>query len=125
MKEWDYIDDVPFIPIKLIGKGLEIKERGIIDTGARLVVLHERFAKRLNLEAVDFTEMIGFGSKKKFTVDVCIPSVEVDGIVEIIQCAVIKEKHYPPKVPWVVIGRNLLNKFKITLDGKNKKLYLE
>ncbi len=125
MREWGYIDDVPFIPIKLIGERLEIIERGIVDTGARFVVLHERFAKRLNLETVDSTEMTGFGSKKKFTVDLCLLSVEVDGIVEIIQCAVIKEKYYPVRVPWVVIGRNLLNKFKITLDGKNKKIYLE
>lgn len=125
MKEWSYVDEVPFIPIKLIGQNLEIIERGIVDTGARFVVLHERFAKRLSLETVDFTEMVGFGSKKKFSVDLCLISVEIDGRIEIIQCAVIKEKYYPLRVPWVVIGRNLLNKFKITLDGRSKKLYLE
>ena len=125
MKEWDYIDDIPFIPIKLIGGNLEIIERGIVDTGARFVVLHERLAKRLKLETIDFTEMLGFGSKKKFMVDLKLISVEIDGIVDIIQCAVIKERYYPPKVPWVVIGRNLLNKFKITLDGRNKKIRLE
>jgi len=125
MKEWDYVDDVPFIPIKLIGESLEIIERGIVDTGARLLVLHEKIANRLNLEIIDSMEMIGFGSKKKFTVDIRLLTVELEGIKEIIQCAAIKEKHYPPKVPWVVLGRNLLNKFKITLDGRNKKIYLE
>jgi len=125
MKEWDYIEDTPFIPIKIIGKDRETSKLAIVDTGAKLCVLHEAIAEDLKLEKIDIFRMIGFGSKKKFEIDLCIGSVEIAGMAEILQFAVVKEENYPDEAPKVVIGRNLLNKFKITLDGKNKKIYLE
>ncbi len=125
MKAWDYKDDTPFIPIKLIGFGRESSKEALVDTGARYCVLHEAIAEDLKLDKMDTVPMIGFGSKKKFYVDLCIGSIEIIGRIENIQFAVIKEKDYPGEAPKVVIGRNLLNKFKITLDGRNKKIYLE
>lgn len=125
MKEWDYKEDAPFIPIKLIGFGRESSKLAIVDTGAKYCVLHEAIAEDLKLDKIGTETMIGFGTKKKFTVNLCIGSVEIGGKIENIQFAVIKEKNYPEEAPKVVIGRNLLNKFKVTLDGKNRKLYLE
>jgi predicted aspartyl protease len=125
MKEWNYIEDVPFIPIKLIGKEREIVKLAIVDTGAKYCVIHEAIADYLELEKIDIGKMIGFGSKKKFEIDLCIGSVEINGRIEIIQLASVKDKNYPDEAPKVIIGRNLLNKFKIVLDGKNKKIYLE
>ncbi len=125
MKEWNYIGETPFIPIKIIGRDRETSKLAIVDTGAKFCVLHEAIAEDLMLEKIDIARMIGFGSKKKFEIDLCIGSVEIDGTIEIIQFASIKEKNYPDEAPKVVIGRNLLNKFKIVLDGKNKKICLE
>lgn len=125
MKVWNYSDDIPFIPIKLIGKNRTLDRVGIVDSGAGLCVIHEHFAELLDLDIVGQQEMIGFGSKKKFPVKIGILSLEIDGIFENVNCAVIGEKYYPEKVPKIVLGRNLLNIFRITLDGRNKKIYLE
>ena len=124
MREWEYKNDAPFVPVKLIGFGRESSKLAIVDTGARYCVLHEAIAEDLKLDKVGTETMIGFGTKKKFTVDLCIGSIELGGRIENIQFAVIKEKHYPLEAPKVVIGRNLLNKFKIILDGRNKKISL-
>lgn len=125
MKEWNYLEDIPHIPIKLIGKDVSISELGLVDTGAKLCVIHEKIAKLLELEKVGTGRMIGFGGKKKFEVEICLGSAEINGTVEILQFASIKNENYPDEAPKVVIGRNLLNKFKIILDGRNKKIYLE
>jgi predicted aspartyl protease len=111
--------------LKLIGREREISRLAIVDTGAKYCVLHEAITKDLNLEKVDEERMIGFGSKKKFLVDICILSIEINGTIENVLAASVKGKNYPEPAPKIVLGRNLLNKFKIILDGKNKKIYLE
>lgn len=125
MKGWNYQNEIPFIPVKLIGKNEAIEDLGIVDSGAGYCVLHERIAKRLELDVIGKEEMIGFGSKKRFPAKIGILSLEINGVIENVNCAIIGERYYPEKVPKIVLGRNLLNKFRITLDGKNKKIYLE
>lgn len=125
MKKWKYIEDVPFIPIKLIGKDRIISRLALIDTGAKYCVLHVAIAEDLILEKVGEEHMIDFGSKRKFPIDVCILSVKFNGTIENLLCASVKERNYPDAAPKVIIGRNFLNKFKITLDGKNRRIYLE
>ena len=94
MKQWNYIEDAPFIPIKIIGIKRKTSKLAIVDTGAKYCILHEAIAEDLSLDKVGIESMIGFGSKNKFEVDLCIASVEINGKVEIIQIASVKEKNY-------------------------------
>ena len=125
MKEWEYANDTLFIPVILLGKHRNLRELALVDTGARLCVIHEKYVRNLNLDKTDHAHTTAFGSRDKIPVDICILSLDIEGMIENVECLVIKEKHYPDSLPRVVLGRNFLNKFKITLDGKNKKLYME
>ncbi|MBI2547359.1 MAG: hypothetical protein HYW23_02840 [Candidatus Aenigmarchaeota archaeon] len=125
MNAWDYKDDTPFIPVTLLGKDKDIRELALVDSGARLCVLHEDHKWTLDLDKINESYTTGFGSKKKIPVDICILSLEISDKIENIECIVLKEKYYPERLSRVVLGRNLLNKFKIILDGINKKTYLE
>lgn len=125
MKEWVYINDTPFIPVTLLGKHRNLRELALVDTGARLCVLHDSYMQNLDLDKIEESYTIAFGSKNKIPVEICILSMEIDGMTENMECIAIKGKYYPDALPRVVLGRNFLNKFKITLDGKNKRLYLE
>ena len=125
MKEWPYRDEVPFIPVTLLGKDHNIKEFALVDTGARLCVLHEDYRKDLDLDRIEQSYTAGFGSKKKIPVDLCIISLEINGRIENVQCIILKERYYPDALPRVVLGRNLLNKFRVILDGKEKKIYVD
>ena len=125
MKSWNYLDDIPFIPVKLHGKKLSISNLALVDTGAKYCVIHDKLAKVLGLEKVDEDRLSGFGSNQKFTVALCMVDIEINGIKENVLSACVQEENYPSIAPKVILGRNLLNKFKITLDGKNKKIYLE
>ncbi len=79
MKCWDYVNGVPWVSVKLLGKR-KVWEWALIDTGASLCVLHPKFASALGLEK--------------------------------------REEYYPEKVPKVIIGRNFLNKYLVTLNGE-------
>lgn len=125
MKEWSYVNDTPFVPVKLLGKRNILRELGLLDSGARLCVLHENHAEDLELDKVDKTYTTGFGSKRKIPVELAILSLEIFDSVENIQCIVLKDRYYPEKLSKFIIGRNLLNGFRIVLDGRNKKIYLE
>lgn len=125
MKEWEYINDTPFIPVLLLGKHRNIKEFALVDTGARLCVLHEDYKRDLDLDKIEESYTTGFGSKKKIPVDICILSLEINGVIENVQCIVLKERHYPDALPRIVLGRNLLNKFRMVLDGREKNIYVE
>lgn len=116
MKDWVYKDDMPLIPITLLGKYQNINELALVDSGAKQCVLHEDYKKSLDLDKIDESYTRGFGSKNKIPVDICIFSLRIDNLIENIECIVIKGKHYPDSLPRVVLGRNFLNKFKITLD---------
>mgnify|MGYP001608098849 CR=1 FL=1 len=83
------------------------------------------YKESLELEKIDDSYTRGFGSKNEIPTDICIFSLDIDGMIENTECIVIEGRHYPDALPRVVLGRNFLNKFKITLDGKNKKIYLE
>jgi len=122
---WNYKDDTPFIPVTLLGRRREIDELALVDSGARLCVLHEDHKRNLDLEKLDDSYTAGFGSKKKIPVEVCILSLKIADKIENVECIVLKEKYYPEHLSRVVLGRNLLNKFKITLDGRNKKIYFD
>ena len=117
MKCWDYINGVPWGSVKLIGKR-KIWEWALVDTGASLYVLHPRFISVLGLEKIDERELSGFGSKKPIIADISIIEIEVDGFKEELEVACIREEYYPEKIPRIIIGRNFLNKYLITLNGE-------
>lgn len=125
VKGWSYNDDIPFIPVTLLGKQRDIKELALVDSGARSCVLHDDYRRDLELDKLEESYTTGFGSKRKVPADICILSLEINGRIENVECIVLKEKYYPDALPRVVLGRNLLNKFRIILDGKEKKIYLE
>lgn len=125
MKEWQYANDTPFIPVILLGKHRNLRELALVDTGARLCVIHEKYVESLNLDKIDNSYTTAFGNRDKIPVDICILSLDIEGMIENIECIVIKGRQYPDALPRVVLGRNFLNKFKVTLNGPNKKLSLE
>ncbi|MEK6909928.1 MAG: hypothetical protein AABW61_02520 [Candidatus Aenigmatarchaeota archaeon] len=125
MKGWDYKDDAPVIPVTLLGKNQNIKELALVDSGAKHCVLHEDYKSNLDLDKIDESYTRGFGSKKKIPVDVCIISIQIEDKIENVECIVLKEKYFPETLPKVVLVRNLLNKYRIILDGKEKKIYIE
>ena len=88
---WDYKNDAPFIPVTLLGKDKNIRELALVDSGARLCVLHEDHKRNLELDKIDESYTTGFGSKKKIPVDVCILSLEISDKIENIECIVLKE----------------------------------
>ncbi len=97
----------------------------MVDTGAKYCVIHEKLAKTLKLEVTGQESLRGFGGRRAFKVNLTTANVEVGGIRKGVVFAAIKEEHFPTVAPKIVLGRNLLNKFKLTLDGRNKKIHLE
>ncbi len=49
MKSYDYLDDVPFIPVKINGLKLSVGILALVDTGAKYCVAHEKLARELGL----------------------------------------------------------------------------
>lgn len=117
-KCWDYRKGAPWVPVKLIGKERIIEEWAFVDSGAGYCVLHPKFISVLGLEKIKIKKLSGFGSKKHIAADIVVANVEVNGFKEKVEIACIKERYYPPKVPKVIIGRNFLNKYVITLTGR-------
>ena len=117
-KCWDYKENTPFVPVKLIGKEIVIEELALVDTGASCCVFHPKFMPLLGLKKIKIKKLSGFGSKKPIIADIVIADIEVNGFKEKVEVACIKERYYPPKVPKVIIGRNFLNKYVITLTGR-------
>lgn len=107
MKCRDYMNGVPWVSVKHIGKR-KIWEWALIDTGASLCVLHPEFASALGLEKMYERELNGFGSKQPVIADISMLEIAVNGFKEKLDVACIREEHYPEKVPKVIIGRNFL-----------------
>jgi predicted aspartyl protease len=117
-KCWDYKENTPFVPVKLIGKEIVIEEWALVDTGASCCVFHPKFMPLLGLKKIKIKKLNGFGSKEPIVADIAITNIEVNGFKEKVEVACIREKYYPLKVPKVIIGRNFLNKYQITLNGR-------
>lgn len=125
MKSWDYLNDVPFIPVKIHGPKLSVGILALVDTGAKYCVAHEKLVKEIGLATTGHERMSGFGSSRKFKTDLCQAKVEIENTKHDVLIAAIQASYYPLVAPKFVLGRNLLNKFKITLDGRNRKIHIE
>jgi len=118
MKSFKYIGDAPFIPLRIKGKLESIKELALADTGAKYVTIRSDLGDVLALPAQRKEELSGFGSKEKFDVDISKALVEVNGFESEVEVAIVEERRYPDKAPIAIVGRNFLNKYFITLNGK-------
>lgn len=125
MYSWDYLNDIPFIPVKIYGKNLSVSSLALVDTGAKYCVIHEKLARTLKLEKVEQESLRGFGGRRTFKVNLATVDIEMGKTKNSVLFAIVKEEHFPLVAPKIVLGRNLLNRFKLTLDGKNKKIYVE
>lgn len=125
MSSWDYQDDIPLVPVRIIGKELSISSLALIDTGAKYCVLHEELSGALGLQAVGKDSFRGFGGKGRFQSELVGGETELAGRKHKVTFASISDAHFPVVAPKIILGRNLLNLFKITLDGPSKKIVIE
>ena len=116
MKCWGYRKGSPWIPITLFGKTI-IDDWAFVDTGASYCVLHPRFLPVLMLEKKREEGLYGFGSKEAVPTDIASLGIEVDGFRETVEVACIEAKYYSEKLPEIIVGRNFLNRYFITLNG--------
>lgn len=125
MPQWDYLDEIPFVPVRIYGKNVSIASLGLIDSEAKYCVIHEKLTRALELEVIGTEPLRGFGGRRKFTANLVRADIEIAGIVHNVTIASVSREHFPVVAPRIVVGRNLLNKFKITLDGPNKRIILD
>jgi predicted aspartyl protease len=125
MDSWDYVSDIPFVYVRVFGKDVSVNSIALVDTGAKYCVLHEKLVRALKLEAVGDEALRGFGGRGKFQAALVNADVELAGKRHNITFASVSNAHFPMVAPKIVLGRNLLNLFKITLDGPRKKITIE
>jgi predicted aspartyl protease len=125
MNSWDYLNDIPFVPVRIFGKDVSVSSIALVDTGAKYCVLHEKLARALKLEAVGDEALRGFGGRGKFQATLVNADVELGGKRHNVTFASVSDAHFPMVAPKIVLGRNLLNLFNITLDGPSKKITIE
>ncbi|MGB2727367.1 MAG: retropepsin-like aspartic protease [Halobacteriota archaeon] len=116
MKCWRYREWAPWVPVRLFGARV-ISELAFIDTGAGYCVIHPKFAVVLKLKPDREEELHGFGSKEAVKTEIASLEIEVNGFRETVEVACIEVKYYSEKLPEVIVGRNFLNKYFITLNG--------
>jgi|GEM_PF-2174374 len=117
MNCWDYINGVPQIPVRLMGK-TTVEELGLVDCGATYCVVHPKIAKLLGLKFQGSKPLYGLGSIKSISADMANMEIEIGNLRESVEVACIREEHYPPMAPEVIIGRNFMNKYAFILDGE-------
>ncbi|MCS4541967.1 MAG: hypothetical protein HY929_06580 [Euryarchaeota archaeon] len=125
MRSWSYLDDAPFVPLKIRGKKEDIKQTALVDTGAKYVTIRSDLGDVLELKELRREKLSGFGSTEPFEIIVSKALMEVDGFESEVEIAIVDKKIYPKKAPIAIIGRNFLNNFKIILDGKKKRISIE
>lgn len=95
-----------------------ISSLAFVDTGAGYCVLHPKFIGVLKLKPDREERLHGFGSKEPVKTEIASLEIEVNGFRETVEVACIEAKYYSEKLPEIIIGRNFLNKYVITLDGE-------
>src|SRR5712692_2945229 len=116
MPSWDYQDDVPLVPVRIMGGQLSISRFALLDTGAKYCVLHESLSKALALEATGEDSFRGFGGRGRFRSELVSARIELAEAKHRVTFASIGDAHFPMTAPKIVLGRNLLNLLKLTLD---------
>jgi len=117
MKCWNYRDGAPWVPVRLFGDRL-INEWAFMDTGATYCVLHPKLTSVLKPKKLRDEKLHGFGSKEPVLSTIAELEIEVNSFRETVEVACIEEEYYSETLPEVIIGRNFMNKYLITLDGE-------
>jgi predicted aspartyl protease len=117
MKCWDYRRGSAWIPVTLFGETI-IEDWAFVDTGASYCVVHPKFLPVLKLKKEREGRLYGFGSKEAVKTEIASLEIEVNGFRETVEVACIEAKYYSEKLPEVIVGRNFLNKYFITLNGE-------
>ena len=117
MKCWRYREGAPWVPMRLFGERV-ISELAFVDTGAGYCVIHPKFVPVLKLKPDREEELHGFGSKEAVKTRIASLEIEVNGFRETVEVACIEAKYYSEKLPEIIIGRDFLNKYFITLNGE-------
>jgi hypothetical protein len=125
MPSWDYLDDIPLVPVRVVGKDLSIGSLALIDTGAKSCVMHEKLAKAMGLEPIGKETFRGFGGSRAFQSELVEGRIELAGKTHAVSFASIGDARFPLVAPSIVLGRNLPRLFKVTLDGPNRKITIE
>ena len=87
--------------------------------------MHEKLARAIGLEAIGKDSFRGFGGSRPIRSELVEGRIEFAERIHTVEFASIGNLHYPFEAPRIVLGRNLLNLFKVTLDGPNKKITIE
>jgi hypothetical protein len=124
MPTWDY-QDIPLVPVKVVGKELSIGGPALVDTGAKYCVIHEKLAGVMGLEVIGRESFRGFGGSRAFRSELVEGRIELAGGMHTVSFASIGGARFPLLAPSIVVGRNLLRLFVVTLDGPNKKITIE
>ncbi|HVC26529.1 MAG TPA: hypothetical protein VND40_00055 [Nitrososphaerales archaeon] len=125
MPSWGYQDDAPLVPVRVVGKEFSISILGLIDSGAKTCAMHEKLARAIGLEAIGKDSLRGFGGSRPFRSEMVEGRIEFAGRIHTVRFASIGNLHFPFEAPRIVLGRNLLNLFKVALDGPNKRITVE
>lgn len=103
----------PTVELAVTGpSGKTSVEKGIIDTGAGITALPSRLVKRLHLKSNGTAYIAGaFSTRRVYTyaADILVGGIKFKSL-----------KVFPLNHEAVLIGRNLINLWVLTLDGKNK-----
>jgi predicted aspartyl protease len=86
-----------------------------VDTGADITVLPEAVARRLRLPRVGHINVAGF-SGSTHRVGLYAAQVDAGGASQIVEVIAVGRE--------AIVGRNLLNRWRVTLDGPSRVMRL-
>jgi predicted aspartyl protease len=102
LHSWDYQNDIPLVPVRIIGKELSISSLALVDTGAKYCVLHEQLSRALGLQAIGWDSFRGFGGKRRFRSELVSAETELAGMRHKVTFASISDVHFPVVAPKIV-----------------------
>lgn len=90
-----------------------------VDSGADRTVLPSRIAEQLDLDVIDRREFEGLGGRR-------VTMVILRTLVTIRDCPPVQvDAASSDGEPYILLGRDVLNNFRVVLDGPNGKLAIE
>lgn len=107
----------PVLPIAIRPPGIDRRVAlvALVDSGAQRTVVPIEFAESLGLPPVG--EVIVRGATGRSTAAVCAAEIEVDGSAHLVRAVALGSQP--------LVGRDLLNRWLVTLDGPERQLRLE
>jgi hypothetical protein len=116
----DYYENDPLIVVTLINPIFNRKEEALayLDTGSDTVVISRDIWLNLQLNMNEYTEISVVGS----TINTFVTYIDLDFLgdkhTNVVAC-------YNEAAGDVLIGRNILDEYSVTFDGRKSKLYIE